>query len=263
MWAGCTKLSDIDTKKVLRRYRQGGESRYIFRESDGSSVRTEGLLPRKRVLSFTESSGTSRPLASMVIRRTFKVASVEERVIDIVAEQLGVSKDQITRETSFVNDLGADSLDTVELVMELEEEFDINIPDDAAEKIQTVGQAIDHIEKGRRKQRNLLCLTDFHETTRCRHRTRRGHLAQLQGRRTLDSHLHGESGVRPLKRFDCSALPRHASAARSATGRPRATSTPRKPSGSTASPSSPWSPASTPCATPGSTSPRKTPTAAA
>ena len=74
------------------------------------------------------------------------MASVEERVIDIVAEQLGSNKDQITRDTSFVNDLGADSLDTVELVMELEEEFDINIPDDAAEKIQTVGQAIEHIE---------------------------------------------------------------------------------------------------------------------
>ena len=74
------------------------------------------------------------------------MASVEERVVDIVAEQLGVSKDQIKKETHFVNDLGADSLDTVELVMELEEEFDINIPDDAAEKIQTVGQAIDHIE---------------------------------------------------------------------------------------------------------------------
>jgi acyl carrier protein len=75
------------------------------------------------------------------------VASVAERVIDIVAEQLGAPKEQITPETSFVNDLGADSLDTVELVMELEEEFDINIPDDMAEKIQTVGQAIDHIEK--------------------------------------------------------------------------------------------------------------------
>ena len=74
------------------------------------------------------------------------MASVEERVIEIVAEQLNVGKDQIARETSFVNDLGADSLDTVELVMELEEEFDINIPDDEAEKIQTVGQAIDHIE---------------------------------------------------------------------------------------------------------------------
>ena len=75
------------------------------------------------------------------------MASVEERVIDIVAEQLGQEKDKITRETSFVNDLGADSLDTVELVMELEEEFDINIPDEAAEKIQTVGQAIEYIEK--------------------------------------------------------------------------------------------------------------------
>jgi acyl carrier protein len=82
-----------------------------------------------------------------IARRTSNVASVKERVIDIVAEQLGVSKDQVTPETSFVNDLGADSLDTVELVMELEEEFDINIPDDAAEKIQTVGQAIEYIEK--------------------------------------------------------------------------------------------------------------------
>jgi acyl carrier protein len=86
-------------------------------------------------------------LASKVPRRTIHVASVKERVIEIVAEQLGVSKDQVTPETSFVNDLGADSLDTVELVMELEEEFDINIPDDAAEKIQTVGQAIEYIEK--------------------------------------------------------------------------------------------------------------------
>ncbi|MEM8678145.1 MAG: acyl carrier protein [Planctomycetota bacterium] len=75
------------------------------------------------------------------------MTAVPERVIDIVAEQLGVDKDKVTPETSFVNDLGADSLDTVELVMELEEEFDINIPDDAAEKIQTVGQAIDFIEK--------------------------------------------------------------------------------------------------------------------
>ena len=75
------------------------------------------------------------------------MAEVSQRVIDIVAEQLGVDREKVTPETSFVNDLGADSLDTVELVMELEEEFDINIPDDAAEKIQTVGQAIDFIEK--------------------------------------------------------------------------------------------------------------------
>lgn len=75
------------------------------------------------------------------------MASVEERVIDIVAEQLGVEKDKITRETHFVNDLGADSLDTVELVMELEEEFDISIPEEQAEKIQRVGEAIEYIEK--------------------------------------------------------------------------------------------------------------------
>lgn len=75
------------------------------------------------------------------------MADVSQRVTDIVAEQLGVDKEKVTPETSFVNDLGADSLDTVELVMELEEEFDINIPDDAAEKIQTVGQAIEFINK--------------------------------------------------------------------------------------------------------------------
>ncbi len=75
------------------------------------------------------------------------MAAVEERVRDIVAEQLGVDKDKVSPDTSFVNDLGADSLDTVELVMELEEEFDVSIPDDAAEKIQTVGQAIAFIEK--------------------------------------------------------------------------------------------------------------------
>lgn len=74
------------------------------------------------------------------------MASVQERVINIVAEQLGVDKEKVSPETSFVNDLGADSLDTVELVMELEEEFEIDIPDDAAEKIQTVGQAIEYIE---------------------------------------------------------------------------------------------------------------------
>ena len=78
------------------------------------------------------------------------MSSVSERVTDVVAEQLGVDKEKITPETSFVNDLGADSLDQVELVMELEEEFDINIPEDAAEKIQTVGQAIKFIEEAQK-----------------------------------------------------------------------------------------------------------------
>ena len=70
---------------------------------------------------------------------------IEAKVISIVADQLGVDKSEISRETSFVNDLNADSLDTVELVMEFEDEFDMSIPDEEAEKIQTVGQAIDHI----------------------------------------------------------------------------------------------------------------------
>jgi acyl carrier protein len=71
--------------------------------------------------------------------------SIEERVIKIVCDQMGQTPDKITRDTSFINDLGADSLDTVELVMEFEDEFEISIPDEDAEKIQTVGNAIDYI----------------------------------------------------------------------------------------------------------------------
>lgn len=74
------------------------------------------------------------------------VASVQERVIEIISAQMGVGKEQVTPETSFVNDLGADSLDTVELVMALEEEFECEIPDEEAEKIATVQQAIDYIK---------------------------------------------------------------------------------------------------------------------
>ena len=72
--------------------------------------------------------------------------SVEQRVIEIVCEHLAVGKEKVTRNTSFIEDIGADSLDIVELVMELEEEFDIQIPDDQAEKIKTVGEAVDYIE---------------------------------------------------------------------------------------------------------------------
>lgn len=73
--------------------------------------------------------------------------NIEEKVIEIVSEQMGVDKSEITRETSFINDLNADSLDTVELVMEFEDEFDMSIPDEEAEKIQTVGAAIDYIDQ--------------------------------------------------------------------------------------------------------------------
>jgi acyl carrier protein len=71
--------------------------------------------------------------------------TVADRVKQIIVEQLGVDAAEVTPQAHFVNDLGADSLDTVELVMALEEEFDTEIPDEQAEKIQTVGQAIDYI----------------------------------------------------------------------------------------------------------------------
>ena len=74
------------------------------------------------------------------------MSTVHDRVKKIVVEQLGVTDDQVTPEASFVDDLGADSLDTVELVMALEEEFNTEIPDEEAEKITTVKQAIDFID---------------------------------------------------------------------------------------------------------------------
>ena len=73
------------------------------------------------------------------------VQAIEDKVIEIISEQMSAEKSEITRETSFINDLNADSLDTVELVMEFEDEFDMSIPDEEAEKIQTVGAAIDYI----------------------------------------------------------------------------------------------------------------------
>ncbi len=74
-----------------------------------------------------------------------EITEIEQRIKKIVAEQLGVKEDEIKNESSFVNDLGADSLDTVELVMALEEEFECEIPDEQAEKINTVQEAIDYV----------------------------------------------------------------------------------------------------------------------
>lgn len=75
------------------------------------------------------------------------MSDIKSRVISIIVDKLGVEESEVANEASFTNDLGADSLDTVELIMEFEKEFNIAIPDDQAEKIQTVGDAIDYIEK--------------------------------------------------------------------------------------------------------------------
>jgi acyl carrier protein len=77
----------------------------------------------------------------------FVMSNITERVTKIIVEKLGVEASEVTIDASFTNDLGADSLDTVELIMELEKEFDISIPDEQAEKIQTVGQAVSYLEE--------------------------------------------------------------------------------------------------------------------
>ncbi|HIG73271.1 MAG TPA: acyl carrier protein [Bacteroidetes bacterium] len=73
--------------------------------------------------------------------------NIESRVNAIIVEKLGVDESEISRDASFTNDLGADSLDTVELIMEFEKEFDITIPDEDAEKIATVGDAVDYVQE--------------------------------------------------------------------------------------------------------------------
>ena len=78
--------------------------------------------------------------------KIFGMSNVEDRVRQIIIEQLGVEEDNVTNDSSFVDDLGADSLDTVEIVMALEEEFNCEIPDEEAEKITTVQEAIHYIE---------------------------------------------------------------------------------------------------------------------
>ena len=79
------------------------------------------------------------------------MANIANKVTEIIVEKLGVDESEVTPEASFTNDLGADSLDTVELIMEFEKEFDLSIPDEEAENIQTVGQAIEFINTAREK----------------------------------------------------------------------------------------------------------------
>lgn len=80
------------------------------------------------------------------LNANYIMASIEEKVKQIIVDKLGVDEAEVTSEASFQNDLGADSLDTVELIMEFEKEFDISIPDEQAENIQTVGQAVTYLE---------------------------------------------------------------------------------------------------------------------
>jgi acyl carrier protein len=77
------------------------------------------------------------------------MSQIAEQVKKIIVDKLGVDESEVTNEASFTNDLGADSLDTVELIMEFEKEFDVAIPDEQAEKIQTVGQAIEFLESAK------------------------------------------------------------------------------------------------------------------
>jgi acyl carrier protein len=104
------------------------------------------MYPRRTRSQFlTVTSATVVYPKHQEAKKVSKTDNIEERVHNIVCEQLGTTRDKISAETSFINDLGADSLDTVELVMEFEDEFEINIPDEDAEKIQTVGDAVTYI----------------------------------------------------------------------------------------------------------------------
>lgn len=80
------------------------------------------------------------------------MSDIKSRVSKIIVDKLGVDESEVTMEASFTNDLGADSLDTVELIMEFEKEFNISIPDEEAEKIQTVGQCVNYLEKDKGEQ---------------------------------------------------------------------------------------------------------------
>ncbi len=82
-----------------------------------------------------------------LIKTVETMSNVAEKVKQIIVDKLGVDSSEVTNEASFTNDLGADSLDTVELIMEFEKEFDISIPDEQAEDIQTVGQAVEYLEE--------------------------------------------------------------------------------------------------------------------
>ena len=103
------------------------------------------------MLKFITMSEKFRFFASSFINQNYrKMSEIATKVTSIITDKLGVEESQVTPEASFTNDLGADSLDTVELIMELEKEFDLSIPDEEAEKIVTVGDAIAFIENNKK-----------------------------------------------------------------------------------------------------------------
>ena len=103
------------------------------------------------MLKYVSMSEKFRFFASSFINQNYrKMSEIATKVTSIITDKLGVEESQVTPEASFTNDLGADSLDTVELIMELEKEFDLSIPDDEAEKIVTVGDAITFIENAKK-----------------------------------------------------------------------------------------------------------------
>ena len=125
-----------------RRLEQG----WLGLNTDSSLSGTNSLLPKLPVL--ISALPTKQPNQ---LKPTQKIAmaekSIEEKVKDIIVEQLGVNPEQVTTNASFIEDLGADSLDTVELVMAFEEEFSVEVPDEDAEKLQTVGDVVKYIEE--------------------------------------------------------------------------------------------------------------------
>jgi len=150
IWVMGRGVSGVSGDETEARTRNGsgnvvfaGDSAYIYRPNLGE-VKWDGTSGRLLVF-YLKQEPRSVFLPSGVPPVT--EAEIEDKVIGIVSEQMGVDRAQITRATSFVNDLNADSLDTVELVMELEDEFETSIPDEDAEKIQTVGEAVEFILK--------------------------------------------------------------------------------------------------------------------
>jgi acyl carrier protein len=112
-----------------------------------STVSSESAPKSFVKLASVFTSFSSTPNLSTIIAVTFaEMSDIASRVKAIIVDKLGVDENEVVTEASFTNDLGADSLDTVELIMEFEKEFDIQIPDDQAENIATVGQAISYIE---------------------------------------------------------------------------------------------------------------------